>query len=153
MPKLTMIIGLPGSGKSRYTNDHAKGLIRGFSDVMSPSGAQPSKVDDLILALRSGLDAIGDDVSWCEEERRNEFVKRVEVEVPGVGIEFVYFAASPEKCGVNLIMDFLKAVKPRLDLQIRADELRRLGGAYDVPPGVKPEPIWNDPGFLHRLLD
>jgi hypothetical protein len=151
MPKLTMVIGLPGSGKSRYTDEHAKGGVKGFSDVMSPSGRRPNKVEAVALALQGGQDVIGDDVSWCEEQRRNDFIGHIKAMVPNVEIEFVYFEASPQKCGMNLMIDFMG--NTRTDLEVRAGELRRLAGLYRVPAGFKPERVWIDPEFMKKLID
>ena len=56
MPKLTIVVGLPGAGKSTYCERHAPGGVY-YGDVCHPGRTSgPKGLGEVVINLRDGKD-------------------------------------------------------------------------------------------------
>jgi predicted kinase len=144
MPTLTIVVGLPGSGKSEYireyraadpaalvVDDYHAGA-RDDSPAVTAGRAYP----DLITILRDGRDALVADIAFTDTWRREELARVVTSDVPGVVLDWVYFENDLTACLANIA---------RRNRPSRATEewaAREFAPRYFVPLGVVARPVW-----------
>jgi hypothetical protein len=145
--KLTVVVGLPGSGKSRLLD----GLRESCHGVVAddyhaaPHGGSPEVTASrhypaLVAALRVGLDCAIADIAFTDTGRRLELDRVIRADVAGVSIEWVYFENDLEACLANV---------GRRGRESRAEEeemARWLAPWYFVPEGVAALPVWQATG-------
>lgn len=127
MAKATLIIGLPGSGKTHLAQE-----------LQATSIIAPMMIDDPVLVdltkLNNIVDVIVTDPHLCNPRIRQNaidtFAKR------GYEIEFIFFENDVEKC--------IKNVAYRADGRIISAEGMH-SFFYTIPEDVKPLKIWQPP--------
>src|SRR4051812_24371485 len=103
MPKLTVVVGLPGAGKSTYCKRHAPGGVY-YEDVCHPGKTSgPRGIGEVAVNLRDGKDCLIEDVSFCEAAQRDRVGDWIKKMVPNVQIEWVFFENDVPKCLCNIV--------------------------------------------------
>ena len=106
MPKLIVVAGLPGSGKSHHLNELEREKV---AEVVchdfhfEPFNDSPKVIDSrhfstLIEKLRQGKDCAIADIAFCQHERLEELKKEVLELVPETEIIFHCFENNPKQC-------------------------------------------------------
>jgi hypothetical protein len=146
---LTVVVGLPGSGKSRLLDrlraacpgvvaDDYHAAAHGGSPEVTDSRHYPA----LIAALRAGLDFYVADIAFTDSGRRLELDRVVRADVAGVVIEWVFFANDLGACLANV---------RRRGRESRAEEeemAQWLAPRYFVPQHATVLPVWTPPDSL-----
>jgi hypothetical protein len=116
MPKLIIVVGLPGSGKSRYARAFAGGRLRVFEDFLGHPGTpwSPHGICPLLRCLKDGQDCIGDQSSVTQDPHRASTVEFRSVLVLRATLDWHYFQSDPESCIRNVEMDGRPNTKDRL---------------------------------------
>lgn len=143
MPTLTVVVGLPGSGKSHllaaYPVANPAALVvddyhaapRHDSPAVEDGRAYP----ELVAALRAGRDALVADIAFTDHAARAEFARVLGAE-PGVELEWVFFENDLPACLANI------ARRDRASRDAEEWAARAFAPGYAVPPGVTPRPVW-----------
>lgn len=148
MAKLTIIVGLPGAGKSHRV-DELRHVTSGICipDFMKDSIEDSARFihsqyyPQLIDDLRDGKDCVIADVAFCKTGRRAEAEQVVVHDVPGVTIEYEFFENDPAKCGINALH------RNRRNVDEELQKIDDLSAEYDIPPGAKLLPVWSEEGM------
>ncbi|HWE36609.1 MAG TPA: AAA family ATPase [Isosphaeraceae bacterium] len=143
MSKLTIIAGLPGSGKSHLVRElHESTSGSRVEDYMKESKDNSSRMvhsqhfEKLIEDLSKGLDCVIADIVFCEAARREEIESAVKEKVRDVEIEWVYFENDPVACAVNATRRNMEKLIKQIQ---RIDELSK---KYDVPKDIGIKPVF-----------
>jgi hypothetical protein len=138
---LTIIAGLPGSGKSWYIAEREASdkLVLISDDFLAGSGtwrcADAPNFNNVVSAINSGADCIIADIAFCFSTKRSEVEQEIRMRCPDVKIEYVYFENDPEKCVANVI------TADRHDTAARIARIREYAPRYDIPDGVVVRPV------------
>jgi predicted kinase len=124
--EITLLIGLPGSGKSEYIK---KTFNNGEYTVVD----DPRKAADIPLEFNKHL--IIADCHLCREQAMDGFKTFADKNFPDVKINYVYFENNPEQC--------LKNAAFRNDGRIVEPTIRHMSKTYKIPEGVIAIPIFN----------
>lgn len=139
---LTILVGLPGSGKSTYAVNLQKktpGMKR-YEDFLGV----PRCLDEdrglffLLDDVRSGRPVVADDVFLCRMHDRTIFETVLRPFVPdGYSVRWIYFSNSPAICRKNV--EHRNRRKPS-DARFRdaIHWVENLTSLYLIPPGIKP---------------
>jgi predicted kinase len=151
MPMLTVVGGLPGSGKSRWLKQLEQdnpALAHVIEDYKKDSiGHRPEMIysrhyADIVQALRDGRDCVIADVVFVDESKRNEIEDVIRVKVPGVEIRWVVYEDDWRQCIRNLIdgdpddQHCLKRIAKVLELRAQ----------HSVPKGIEARPVYKPNG-------
>src|ERR1035437_6243424 len=115
MQNITIIIGLPGSGKTTYLennknvfkntvsfDDYHKSGLKGHSHLFEDS----IHYDDFKKALQEGKDVYITDIGYCQDDRLvviEEEIKKMANELSvDIEIKRIYFENNPEACKKNI---------------------------------------------------
>lgn len=147
MAVLTIVGGLPGSGKSKWLEQIQRetptlGVV--VPDYKRDSIGHRLEMefskqhDDLIRSLREGKDCVIADVVFVCADKRNEIEKIVRREVPDVIITWNVFENNWRQCIRNLVDgdsdDSRCCGRIKLVLDLRE--------MHSVPRGVAPKPVY-----------
>ena len=143
MATLIAIVGLPGSGKSRYIAQ-IRGALPGVvaDDYMAhPHGDSPRFTDarrfvELVRALNAGRDSLVCDVNFCRPHRRGEFEAAIHGVAPGVVFEWRFFENDPDACIQN--------VRRRARINVTREEatIVKLAPHYQYPADAVVLRVW-----------
>ncbi len=143
---LTIIVGLPGAGKStevKKIRPSITGLcIEDFhADAFEDSDAVEHSRHywALIEALLAGRDCVIADIAFCDSERRATLEDTIRERIPGVDIEWKFFDNDYEKCEKNI------RFRSRQTLENDLENLKQFASKYIIPAGVQTIPIWQPP--------
>lgn len=146
MQTITIIIGLPGSGKSTYIKNNSekfKNAVICDDYEKSTDNHKHSHIfresiyfQDIRNALINGKDVVLSDIAWCRPERLEilkEDIKNI-LEELGISakIASVYFENNPEACKINIIKRNRR--KEKVEREIRLVD--KLSSVYVVPNGI-----------------
>jgi len=133
---LTIVVGLPGSGKSTYIHSltESNSNLSVYDDYQ---GESYEKSDDPRLSkhfkpltqdLMQAKRVIVSDIRYCIPRELNAFLAAVLNVAPNVQIEFTFFENNPEACRRNIIArNRPDRVEKELEL------LKKLSAGYSVP--------------------
>lgn len=115
MQTITIIIGLPGSGKTTYIknnlSDLSNTMICDDYHKSTPSNSH-NFIDslyysDLKKALSTNKNIVLSDIAWCKKDRRDLLLSEINRIIDELRIdpqiEFIYFENNPTACKNNVI--------------------------------------------------
>lgn len=133
--KITMLVGLPGSGKSTFGNkiiNNETNVI--FLDDITVIGG----IKELNKAVEFGWENIlVADVFLCRPIDRNKAINWLNKNAKNYEVEWIYFENAPEKCYANVLRRNANGDSRKVNELIR--ELTKL---YVIPDDVKPLAVW-----------
>ena len=140
--KLTVVVGLPGAGKSTLVNamrSSVSGLCcedfhaNALHD--SPLVENSRHYNALLEDIRTGRDCVIADIAFCDPKRRANLHQAIDRQISNSRIEWIYFENAPDKCRRNIE----RRARERLGDDLDAlEEFQRL---YCIPDGVTPIPV------------
>jgi hypothetical protein len=155
MSKITMIVGLPGSGKTTY----AKELLCGkwATKLFDDPSVDEKGIEALRLYVRNGSNAIVTDVycitpdvralavekmrSWSQDEWNRHSLYKIE-------IEWIFFANDPEACIANI----KRRNQENPNFRLIPDGLvREASRHYVIPDGATVIPVYKPTGTPFRM--
>jgi len=143
MATLTIVIGLPGSGKTHYCKELCASSGKRFSDVIKNNESL-----FVVKELMSGNDCCVDDVAFCFQTKRDDFLDDVRKQCQSSPkVSFVYFAFEPLKCLINVVGD---AVAEKHEWQGRFNAFQnqlKLKCIYDIPDGIECKEVTVNPEY------
>jgi hypothetical protein len=110
MPKLIVVIGLPGSGKTHYLRTlKAEKIIAGFYDDYQ-RGSYGKDMDPhlskhygpLLSKLKQGHTMAVADIAYCHQQHLDAFLRSVLKVLPDTKVELHYFENNPTKALANI---------------------------------------------------
>ncbi len=122
MRRITLLIGLPGSGKTWYANTLEKDHF--IDDPMSLD-VLPESFEHMVIA---------DPMLCIAWQKATEVLNQ---KYKGAQIDYVFFENDYEKCKANIELR-----KPTDNREVSVT-LRMLRDAYVLPTGIKPKRIWS----------
>jgi len=147
MATLTIVIGLPGSGKSyfldRLVNNGTLPEERTCADYFRGSKDNILEVprspffEPMISSLKRELDCAIADISFCEVRHLRALVATVLAEVPTVTIKRIYFRNDLDACRRNVWGSANEAA--------RLAEIERLSHVYVIPSGEEAREVFKKP--------
>jgi hypothetical protein len=137
------IVGYCGSGKTHRAEEMVRTLCvkEKFDEGFLICPAQQT---ELIQALRNGVDCVVVEIGFCLEQNRKFIDRELRREVCGVKIEWEYFEADLQKANENCRRRKDKLQDPGGLKHIEINT-NRIGSLYKIPPGVRPQPIYQIP--------
>lgn len=144
MPQtVTILVGLPGSGKSRFLEHRAEVVFDDFhAGAFQDSPAFTASRCYLALkdALKRGNDCIIADIAYCAVERLQDAQNCVRSLGDELGIELeialLYFANDVNACRHNVVHRFAR--EKRRDHLAELKNIDELAKAYDPPANSMP---------------
>lgn len=143
MAKVTVVVGLPGSGKSHLIRElastHPGICVEDFHANAignSPHVTASRHYCDLVRCLKEGKDCAVADIAFTDRPRRDELQFVIRSLVPGVEFEWVWFENDVEQCIANIQR------RDRDGKDREADMARHFGRLYAIPDGAVTRPIW-----------
>jgi len=124
--KLTLVLGLAGSGKSHYFENHLSGYNRLFDGNYA----------ELLGLLRSGKYCVLTELKYMNPANRDPFVESVQHAVPRVTIEYVCFENNLEIANSNCRVRSNKPNDPLGTAHIQNNTIA--SQVYRYPKGVTP---------------
>ncbi len=140
--KLTVVVGLPGAGKSTRVNamrPSTTGLCcEDFhADAIqdSPLAENSRYYNALLENIRAGRDCVIADIAFCDPKRRADLQQAIDRQISDSRIEWICFENAPEKCRRNIV----RRARERLGDDLAA--LEKFARLYSIPDGVTPVPV------------
>lgn len=124
--QITLLIGLPGSGKTDYISKNFK---EGDYTIVD----DPRKGSDIPVNFEKHL--IIADCHLCREQSMAGFKEFAATRFPDIPINYIYFENNPEQC--------LKNAAFRNDGRIVEPTIRHMSKTYKIPEDVTPIPVFN----------
>ncbi|MGB0155433.1 MAG: hypothetical protein ACPGFB_15505 [Verrucomicrobiales bacterium] len=137
--KLTVLIGMPGAGKStRIDNvlepttdgmcvhDFQKGVLK---EKRFPANSQ--YLEALIDCLNLGQDCVIADIQFCRKDRREQIIGAIADRVPNLSIEYQCFENDPDRCRANAI----ERDGPKLEREL--EKITEITEVYSIPAGAE----------------
>lgn len=134
--KVTIVLGLCGSGKSYYCRKLCTETGAHFFEHVA---SQPETRARLLAHLRGGHDATVEEVTYCDPSRRSE----IEAELAAIkGLEIVYvcFENVRKKADSNVVNRMDKHGGGSVEEHLRYN--RELARVYRYPEGARVLPIF-----------
>lgn len=144
--KLTVVVGLPGAGKSTRVNA-MRSSVSGecFDDFHANALHNSPLVEDsrhystLLGNIRAGSECVITDIAFCDPARRANLQQVIDREIPNCRIEWIYFENAPDKCRRNIER------RSRVGVREDLDALETFRHLYCIPDGVIPVPVHEYP--------
>lgn len=137
--KITVLVGLPGSGKSHYGRALAKDRSLPFFDDCA---TDPDIWDEAVTCITSNLDCILADPGFCIDRIKKKLIDQIMALNNNVEFDFIYFANEPDVCADN--------VSTRTDGRVVSRRFAYdLSNWYTIPNGIVTIPCYrrNSDGY------
>jgi hypothetical protein len=143
---LTVVVGLPGSGKSTRVNAMRSSVSGLCCEDFHANAIQDSPLVErsrhynaLLDDIRTGRDCVIADIAFCDPTRTASLQQAIERQISNVRIEWIYFENAPDKCRRNIERRARENVRDDLDA------LEKFRHLYCIPDGVTPIPVYECP--------
>lgn len=143
MAILTVVVGLPGAGKSSYMQKHKLACPGVYAeDYMAGSRDDSSHLRDsrhheaLVHNLNDGKDCMLADIELCRREKQQELEAIIREHAPGTCIRWVVFRNDAAACKRNALR------RARSGVQEELTKIDRLSRIYYTPANTQPVPVW-----------
>lgn len=147
MTTLTIIIGLPGSGKSHHLNQlvnegkvSADCIAHDYhaNAINNSSAPEHSRhYASIIDHLRNGNDCAIADIAFCDAERLQNVELSIYIAARGTTIKRIYFENNAENCKWNVHTDGGEGMNARLQAIDRFTAIYTIPDDSDIIPVVK----------------
>lgn len=134
--KITVLVGLPGSGKTYLGNSLQNENRIYIDDIRKDTLGSLRK----LVEKQKFPDIIISDVWLCEEKERNKCKAWLSWHAPDYEIEWIFFENSPDKCLENV-----KRRNANGDCRKVEGLIRQLTKEYVIPEGVEIKQIYSTP--------
>lgn len=132
--EITIIIGLPGSGKSTYlTQKYMDEIV--FDDYHKYNKKSFEKsiyYSDFLKALKKEKDIILSDISYCRSGKLKEVENKIRELKNNIKLTRVYFENNPELCKKNVLYRNRKSSGLEIEL------IDKLSQCYLIPKNAAP---------------
>jgi len=125
MPKITVLVGLPGSGKSYYIKQNSDSKTIIVDDPKNANELPDKLTSDLIIA----------DCHLCREKTRESLHKILQIRYQKAEINYVFFENNPEQC--------LQNVKFRNDGRFVEPTIKNYSKEYNIPDNATVLPVFD----------
>lgn len=138
---LVLIAGLPGCGKTTRLCRMLEAGWLIFDDFKANAVDHNSafrksrRFRALISAYSDGVRCAVADIDFCKTESREEAEIVLGTEIPGVKLEWLFFANDWAACEVNILR------RNRSTREEELEKLRELSASYQIPPGATVIPV------------
>ena len=141
-PKIILIAGLPGSGKTTYMETLRQEGWSIYDDFKSNAHNDSSafwhsrNYETLLDALRAGQKCVVADIDFCRTDSRNEAEFALRAQIPDLMINWLFFASDFGACHSN--------IRKRASASLE-DDLRALNAyyvQYQIPADAQVIPVW-----------
>jgi len=143
MPSITLIAGLPGSGKSTWLDAevaHSDALalddFKAKAVNNDSSFGSSRHIPALKQALDSGRSCLISDIDFCRSEARAEAERYIASHFPEAVISWMFFERNVDACRANVVRDEKRRAERRLAA------IEQFAGQYSVPVGSILVPVW-----------
>lgn len=154
MAKLTVVCGLPGSGKSRLLGSmrlENPALAVVAEDYMLKSKDNRTEMnfsryfDALVHALRGGSDCVIADIEFVKAVKRSELQRVVSGALQGTSVfwHWLAYERDPVQCVVNICRDV--DLNDRVQLKRAAERIEKVGKLlpeFSIQVGAEVRPVW-----------
>lgn len=146
MATVTVIAGLPGSGKTHLLEELKEGLSGiAVSDYMKESKSHSKNLKDsqhhdaLMASLKAGKDCIIADVVFVKKKKRDEFISLLKAESPDSSVKWICFANDWIQCLKNVDG---RAGSDSEKFERDATTVVSLVRKYSAPEGAEMRNVW-----------
>lgn len=133
--KITVLVGLPGSGKSYLANQ----LIEDREDVIFLDDISILGIDELkkTIEVHGWADIIISDVFLCREKERSIAERWFKKNASNYEVEWIYFENAANKCYANV-----QRRNANGDCRKVGELIRDLAKEYVIPEGVEVKAVF-----------
>lgn len=131
MPKVVLVVGLPGSGKTHLAIEIAaqRGCML-FDDISAEEG--DGDLPALYKALAEGKDCVLTDPFLCIPDHRT----KCQMMLSQHELEWIFFENDKEQCIVNA------EARRKVDGRYVLGSIHRFSSLYKIPEDYTPIPVW-----------
>lgn len=135
-PRLALIIGLPGSGKTEFIMRSFPRAAH-FDDVLANHAAlAPNGLFGFVKVLRRKVDIVAGDSSLASKGSYDMFYEVLDPWIHRYDVLEVYFENDVEQCRRNVI------ARGRYDTNQMLRMIDELAPGYHIPVGAEVMPVW-----------
>ena len=144
MARLTIIVGLPGSGKSEYLRNHSSkfegNCVSDFHAWSKEVSLQASRHFRVVKkTLEAGKNCLIEDVAFCDPRHRISIENAILAIIHDVEIEWIYFANDLKRCLANIER------RHRPNWRAEQNSARHLSCLYVIPVDADVVPVFSNP--------
>jgi hypothetical protein len=140
--EVTLIGGLPGSGKTLYMKSLQRAGWKVFDDFKANAYNHSSvffhsrSYEALIKALWDGERCVVADIDFCKDDSRSEAELALRNQLPDLKLSWLFFARDFHACELNI----KRRASVSIDDNLRALDVYNVH--YRIPTGATVMPIW-----------
>jgi GTPase SAR1 family protein len=128
---IIVIVGLPGSGKSRLIELYVSNGYEKFDDFYKEPDGNQKKIKELI-GKDKNKNIVVSDIEFCQTDLRHKFEADI-----GAQIQWVSFENDPYQCAKNVLYRYFVEKKPR-PWGVEMEKIERLSKTYLPSGDVRP---------------
>jgi Ni2+-binding GTPase involved in maturation of urease and hydrogenase len=132
VPKVTFIVGLPGSGKT-YLAERLLATSKMFRPSVLFDDIKHQQLPELEKAIKEGNDVFVTDPFFCYKEDIDKATAKVQEW--GATVDYIFFENNPEACARNAAR--------RKDGRVLDNFIRQASKKYQPPVGVITVKVWD----------
>ena len=141
--EITLIAGLPGSGKTTHLHSMRQDGWSIFDDFKasayndSPAFQHSRCYQSLLSALRGGQKCAVADIDFCTTSSRNEADSILRTQIPHVKLCWLFFAKDFRACEANIKRRASRSLEENLR------KLKDYSVRYQIPTDALVLPVWS----------
>ena len=138
--EVTLLAGLPGSGKTTYLSGMEKQgwlILDDFKIGTDNLKFRTSpKFQGLIEAIRQQRRCVVADIDFCDTNARREAERELRTEAPDLEPRWLFFENDPAACALNIRRRNSESLENELGY------LRKYSPSYQIPDEATPLPVY-----------